>query len=218
MLTVIIIALTSFISIRAFQNHRLMDRLIFYPPAVRRGEWWRLITHGVLHADWNHLIFNMFSLYLFGKAIESELINVFGPVMGGVIYLLLYLSGLLVAILPTYQKQKNNDRYFGLGASGAVSAVVFAYIILYPMSYMGVIFVPVFLPAFLFGGLYVGASIYMDRKQMGNVNHSAHIAGGVWGVFFLVITFGLFGGINLFTHFVESISLSSWSELIKFGY
>lgn len=218
MLTIIIIALTSFISVRAFQDHRLIDQFIFYPPAIRRGEWWRIVTYGVLHADWTHLIFNMITLYLFGNAIENAYRDLFGAQLGGGLYLLLYLTGLLVSILPTWRKERNSNHYRGLGASGAVSAIVFAYIVLYPMSYMGVMFIPLFLPAFLFGGLYVAASAYMEKKQMGNINHSAHIAGGVWGVLFLVVTFGLLGGINLFTHFVENITVSSWSDLIKFGY
>lgn len=218
MLTIIIIAVTSFISVRAFQNNRLIDQYIFYPPAIKKGEWWRLASYGVLHADWSHLIFNMFSLYLFGKAVEASLIEVFGGTMGGVIYLLLYLSGLVLSIVPTWIQKRNDYAYRSLGASGAVSAVVFAYILFYPMSYMGLMFIPVFLPAFLFGGLYVAASVYMEKKQMGNINHSAHIFGAIWGMIYLLVVFGMFAGINLFSHFMESIAVVSWSDLVKFGY
>ncbi len=218
MLTYIIIALTSIVSVLAFQNPVLVNQLIFYPPAIRRGEWWRFASYGVLHADWSHLIFNMFSLYLFGKAVESVFAEVFGPMVGGLLYVVLYLAGLVVSIVPTWMKRKDDSTYRSLGASGAVSGVVFAYIIVFPMSYMGLMFVPVFLPAFLFGGLYVAVSVYLDKKQYGNINHSAHIAGGVWGIVFLVVTFGLFGGINLYAHFLESISVVSWNNLVKFGY
>ncbi len=184
MLTIIIIALTSIVSVLAFQNPVLVNQLIFYPPAIRRGEWWRFASYGVLHADWSHLIFNMFSLYLFGKAVESVFAEVFGPMVGGVLYVALYLAGLVVSIVPTWIKTKNDSTYRSLGASGAVSGVVFAYIVFFPMSYMGLMFVPVFLPAFLFGGLYVAVSVYLDKKQYGNINHSAHIAGGYGALFF----------------------------------
>jgi len=218
MITLIIIALTSIVSVQAFQKFSLVDKYIFYPPAIRRGEWWRFASYGVLHADWNHLLFNMFSLYLFGKAMEELFTEVFGPAMGGFLYVLLYVSGLVVSIAPTWAKHRNDSGYRSLGASGAVSAVVFAYIVVYPMSYMGLLFIPVFLPAFIFGGIYVAVSVYLDKKQVGNINHSAHVAGGVWGIFYLVATFGLLGGINLFTRFAASISLVSWSNLIKLGY
>lgn len=218
MITYLIITLTSIVSVLAFQNPQLVNQLIFYPPAIRRGEWWRFASYGVLHADWSHLIFNMFSLYLFGKAVEEVFLQVFGPMVGGVLYLLLYLAGLVVSIVPTWVKTRNDSTYRSLGASGAVSGVVFAYIVFFPMSYMGLMFIPVFLPAFLFGGLYVAVSVYLDKKQYGNINHSAHIAGGIWGVVFLVITFGLFGDTNLYTHFMDSLSGVSWSNLVKFGY
>ncbi|MDD2798882.1 MAG: rhomboid family intramembrane serine protease [Bacteroidales bacterium] len=218
MLTYIIIALTSIVSYSAFQNRKLVDQYIFYPPAIRQGEWWRFATYGVLHADWSHLIFNMFSLYLFGKAVEGVFAQTFGFVVGGLLYVLLYIFGLVVSIIPTWLKEKDNDNYSGLGASGAVSGIVFAYIIIYPMSYLGLMFIPVFLPAFIFGGLFVTVSVYLDKKQYGNVNHSAHIIGGIWGIFYLAIIFGLFGDINLYAHFAQNISIVSWSDLVKFGY
>ena len=218
MVTLVIIAITGFVSYSAFKNYSLVDRFIFYPPEIKRRQWYRFITSGFLHADWGHLIFNMFSLYLFGKAIEAVFIDVFGVTFGIVLYALLYLTGLVFSILPTYFKEKDNYMYRCLGASGAVSAIVFAYILVYPMSYMGIMFIPISLPAFLFGLIYVIASIYMDRNSQGNVNHSAHIAGGLYGIIFMAIVFRAFADINIFKWFLDNIEITSIRDIIRFGY
>lgn len=218
MATIIIIAITAFISYNAFNNSSLMEKFIFYPPAIGRGEWYRFITPGFLHADWSHLIFNMFALYLFGSAIESVFIDSFGSVAGVGLYVLLYLLGLIVSIIPTWLKEKDNSYYRSLGASGAVSAIVFAYILVFPMNFMGIIFVPIFLPAFLFGIIYVAASIYLEKKQNSNVNHNAHITGGVFGIAFMAIIYAVFVDINIFVWFIDNIQINSISDLIQFGY
>lgn len=218
MITYTIIALTAVVSIAAFGNYRLMERLIFYPPAVKRGEWYRLFTYGVLHADYTHLIFNMFTLYFFGMDIERTFQATFGMQTGSAAYILLYVTALPVSILPTYLKNKHNDLYRGLGASGSVSAVIFAYILINPMNFMGMMFIPIWLPAFIFGVLFVIVSLYLDKKQSGGINHSAHIAGGVYGIVFVVAAFFALGHINLMQHFIGQISVTSASDLIRFGY
>lgn len=218
MITFIIIALTALISISAFKNRSLVEKLIFYPPAVKRGQWQRLFTYGVLHADYTHLIFNMFTLYFFGMDIERAFQATFGMQMGSIFYILLYVSALPFSILPTYFKHQNNRYYRGLGASGAVSAVIFAYILINPMNFMGIMFIPIWLPAFIFGILFVTISLYLDKKQAGGINHSAHIAGGVYGVVFMIVVFALMANTNLVSEFVDKIRISSISELIHFGY
>lgn len=217
MITIILIAVTSIISISAFNNPVLVNRFIFYPPQVKNGQWYRLISYGFLHADWAHLIFNMYALYLFGTAIENAFLSFFGNTLGAILYLLLYFLGLLVSIIPTYLKEKNNAYYRGLGASGAISAVVFAYILIYPMSYMGIIFIPVYIPAFIFGALYVGISVYFDRKQLGSINHLAHISGGIFGLIFMIVVFNLIGHYNIIEHFIQNIRLDSMGDLFKVG-
>lgn len=218
MVTILIIAITGFVSFSAFSNYSLIDRFIFYPPEIKRKQWYRFITSGFVHADWGHLIFNMFSLYLFGQAIETVFKEVFGVPEGIVLYVLLYLTGLVFSILPTYFKEKENDMYRCLGASGAVSSIVFAYILVYPMSYMGIMLVPVMLPAFLFGIIYVIASVYMDKNSQGNINHSAHIAGGLYGIIFMAIVFRAFADINIFEWFIDNIEINSLSDLVHLGY
>ncbi len=218
MLTIIIIAITAFISYRAFSNRTLAEKLIFYPPEVKRGGWYRLFSYGVLHADYTHLIFNMLTLFIFGTYIERFFKSTLGETEGGIWYIVLYVTALLVSILPTYIKNINNHYYRGLGASGAVSAVVFAYILINPMSFMGIMFIPIMLPAFLFGIIYVVLSIYLEKKQAGNVNHSAHIAGGVYGILFVIILFAVRKGANMLSHFISQIEINSIGDLFHFGF
>ncbi|MDD3321047.1 MAG: rhomboid family intramembrane serine protease [Paludibacter sp.] len=218
MVTIIIIAVTAFISYSAFNNGSLVEKYIFYPPAIKNKQWYRFISYGFLHADWSHLIFNMFALYLFGSEIEKVFKEVFGDQAGIVLYLMLYILALIFSILPTYFKEKNNSQYRSLGASGAVSAIVFAYILVYPMNFMGIMFIPVFLPAFIFGIIYIITSIYLDRNHTGNINHSAHVMGGIFGIVFMFVTFKSIVDINIFAWFIDNIQLSSIRDLIHFGY
>lgn len=218
MITYIIIAITAVTSIMAFGNRSLMERFIFYPPAVKQGEWYRLFTYGLLHADYTHLIFNMFTLFFFGVDIEKTYQAVFGMQTGSIIYSLLYVSALLVSIFPTYLKNKNNQSYHGLGASGSVSAIIFAYILINPMNFMGVMFIPVWLPAFIFGIIFVLVSLWLDKKQSGGINHSAHITGGIYGLIFMIVVFAAAADINLLAEFVNKIRINSLSDLIHIGY
>ncbi|MFV0391467.1 MAG: rhomboid family intramembrane serine protease [Paludibacteraceae bacterium] len=218
MLTLLIIAITVIVSYQAFRNQSMADKLIFYPPAVKHGGWYRLFSYGLLHADYTHLIFNMLTFYIFGSYIERVFKSFFGEVQGSIWYLVLYVTALAVSILPTYIKHMNDPYYRGLGASGAVSAIVFAYILINPMSFMGIMFIPIMLPAFLFGIIYVLISIYLDRQQGGNVNHSAHIAGGVYGIVFVVVLFAVKNGANMITHFFSQIKINSIGDLIHIGF
>lgn len=218
MVTIIIIAITAIVSYMAFNNSDLVQKYIFYPPAIKNNQWYRFITYGFLHADFSHLIFNMFALYLFGTEIELVFKDTFGNQIGIILFIVLYISGLIFSILPTYFKEHNSSSYRSLGASGAVSAIVFAYILVYPMNFMGIMFIPVFLPAFIFGIIYVVISIYFEKKQNGNINHLAHIAGGVFGIVFMFSAFKVFADINIFSWFIQNIHITSVRDFIHFGY
>ena len=142
--TIALVVATVAVSWFAFNNPRLLDRLLLWPPAVqRRHQYDRLLTHGFVHADWQHLLFNMITLYFFGRYAEQ----LFLPYIGAVGFALFYLSAILVAILPTYLRHRHDPNYRSLGASGAVSAVLFAYILGKPWSLIFVFFLPV--PAIL---------------------------------------------------------------------
>ncbi|MGC1549055.1 MAG: rhomboid family intramembrane serine protease [Rhodanobacter sp.] len=197
---IIILAITCIVSFMAFNNSRLMNDLILWPPAIeRQREYYRLLTYGVVHADGSHLLFNMLTLYFFGRQMapfyESQL-GMFG-------FVLFYLGGLLVSILPTYLKNRNNPNYRSLGASGAVSAVLFAYILMAPWSRIIVFVIP--MPAIIYAVLYTGYSIYMDRSGRGNINHSAHLWGAAYGVVFTVLM-----NPRVLPHFLNALSQPSF--------
>src|SRR3982750_878731 len=118
--TIIIIIITALVSIGGFSKQKIINDLIFYPPAVtRNGQWYRFFSCGLIHADWQHLIFNMISMYFFGSTVEDAFKALF-PQAGTWIYLAMYISALIVSLLPTYFKHRNDEYYRSLGASGAV--------------------------------------------------------------------------------------------------
>lgn len=177
-ITIIIIAITALISIAAFSNESLSNKLILYPRQMNSPEeYYRFLTSGFIHADWNHLIFNMYSLYLFGMIAEQLIDN-------SVLYILLYLSGIIVSSIYPFMKNRNNSYYRALGASGGVSSVIFFFIYYFPWSGMGIIFIPVHIPAILFAGLYLLYSIVMSKRGRDNVGHDAHIGGSLYGMLF----------------------------------
>lgn len=183
-LTWVLIGITTLVSWQAFNNPRTLDRLILWPPAIdRQKQYDRLLTHGFIHADWGHLIFNMITLYFFGSLVERW----FVPSIGYVGYVLFYLSAIVVAILPTYSTHRHDAHYRSLGASGAVSAVLFTFILLQPWSPIYIFFIPIGIPAIVYAVLYVGYSIWMDKHGQDNVNHSAHLWGAAYGVMFALL-------------------------------
>ena len=178
--TTLIIIITVIISLLAWQNKALFNRLIFYPPAVTRGQWDRFVTHGFIHADSMHLLFNMFTLYFFGRAIEG----LYRQFLFGYGFVIFYVAAIIVAMIPSYLK--NNASYLSLGASGGVSAVLFAFILLAPWETL-YLFAIVPIPAILFAVAYVAYSIYADRRGGSNINHMAHLWGGGFGIIATVI-------------------------------
>lgn len=205
-ITFIIIIATLIVSIIAFKNEEVMENLIFYPPAVTdKNQFYRFITSGFIHADVAHLAFNMISFFLFSNAlVEPAFMEFFGD-YGRAMLLLMYLLALIVALLPTYLKNKNNENYRSLGASGAVSAVVFAGIMISPLSQLGFFIIPPVIPGFIFGPLYLVLSFYMDKRGGDNINHSAHIWGALFGVIFMIIATKLYSDYDIVTQFIEDI-------------
>ncbi len=216
-ITLLIVIVTCIVSFISFSNQDLLNKLIFYPPAVtEQKQWYRFITSGFIHADMPHLIFNMYALYVFGSGeygVEAQFMQIFGS-SGRLLYLLMYLLALAACLVPTYEKNKNNSNYRSLGASGAVSAVVFASILFKPLGYMGLVFIPVYLVSFLFGLLYLGVSYWLDKKGGGNINHSAHIWGALFGLVFVFLTCRFIAGYPILSYFIENLRSFDLSKIV----
>ncbi|HET9033493.1 MAG TPA: rhomboid family intramembrane serine protease [Dokdonella sp.] len=179
--TLVIIAVTCVISFLGFKNEKLISDLILWPPAISRNkQYYRLLSYGFIHADGQHLLFNMITLFFFGQLIEQFVTGYIGT-LGFVAF---YLSAILVSILPTYMKNVGNPAYRSLGASGAVSAVLFGFVLMQPWATILIFFIPC--PAIIYAVIYIAYSIYMDRQGNDNINHSAHLWGAAYGVLFLL--------------------------------
>lgn len=177
----IILGATALISFLAFSNGELMFKSFFIPVNIKeRNEYWRFISHGFIHADMNHLLFNMMTLFFFGPVLESYFTQLFGHAY---YFLLFYLAALVFSSIPSYFKHQDNPRYRALGASGAVSAVLFAFIALNPWE-MIYIFFALPIPGILFAFLYLWYSAHMSRQNSDNIGHDAHLWGGVFGFIF----------------------------------
>lgn len=182
-ITLSIIIITSVISLTGFRNGKVVDELIFWPPAIsKKYQYYRFITCGLIHADYMHLIFNMVTLYFFGTIMEAHYQGELG--LQNYYYLALYIGALIVSNIPTYLKHRNDVDYRSLGASGAVSAVLFAFILLRPWQQIIVLVIPV--PAIVYGCLFLIYSAYMSRKGGDHVNHDAHFYGALFGVLFTI--------------------------------
>lgn len=180
--TYLLIAVTCVVSFLAFDNERLMGNLIFWPPAVtKKHDYSRLLTYGFLHANGSHLLFNMVTLYFFGSVMEG----VIDQHLGAYGFAFFYLSALVVSIVPTWIRHRDDANYRSLGASGAVAAVLFAFILLRPWSLILIFFIP--MPAIVYAAAYLGYSIWRDRRKSDGVNHSAHLAGAAYGVVFMIL-------------------------------
>lgn len=181
MITYIIIGVTVLVSYTAFQNQELVNRFIFYPSGIKEyKQWWRFVTHGFLHADFQHLIFNMLTLFFFGRHLETTFEYLFGNTWT---FPAFYILALVFSSLPSYAKHKNDARYSALGASGAVSAVLFATILFDPWQTILLKFI-IPIPAILFAIGYLYYSNYMSKHGQDNIGHDAHMYGAIFGFVF----------------------------------
>lgn len=187
-ITLLIVVMTGILSYQAFGNPRMRGRMLFIPDVINRmGEYDRFLTHGFIHADWMHLLINLFVLYQFGEFAELYFKAAYGPSMGAILYTVLYIGGIVVSSIPSYVKHKENRMYAALGASGAVSAVVFVNIFFDPWNILYLYFI-IPIPIVLAGVLYLWYSDYMGKKGRDNVGHDAHFYGAVWGFSFTVLS------------------------------
>lgn len=175
------------------------DKLAEWPyEIVNQHKYYQIITSAFLHANWMHLLFNMFTLFSFGPVLEGMFVMNFGQMAGSLYFFLIYFISLLTGSLLTVVFNFKNISYVAVGASGAVSGIIFSYVLFFPFSKIGVFFIP--MPAFLFAFIYVGVSIYGIKSKFGNIGHEAHLGGALGGV---IATFLLIEGAFRFflTHF-----------------
>ncbi len=203
-MTIILIAIISVISIASFRSNRLFSMLLLNPGKfIHKKQYYRIISHGFIHADWMHLIVNMFVLFSFGKAIEGyfnqlkEMEYLIYPQLN---YIFLFLGGIIVSSIPSIIKHKNDSWYNSVGASGGVSAVVFACIFFGPLNILYLYFIPI--PGIVFGALYLIYSHYMSKRNKDNINHDAHFAGSIFG-----FIYPLFINIGLFRVFLDQLNI-----------
>ena len=188
MITVIIIAITCIVSILCFNGTLNGNKLIFNAYQVwHRKEWYRMLTSGIIHSGWGHLFFNMLTLFFFGMIVEQYFSAAFGGVPGAVLYVVLYVSALAISSLGDLVKYRDNWNYNALGASGAVSAVLFASILFAPKMGIYIYLIPIPVPGYIFAPLYLLYCWYMAKRNMDNIGHTAHFWGAVYGILFPII-------------------------------
>ena len=175
-----IFVLTLATSLFAFSNQNIYAKFILNPYEVSRGyRVYTIITSGLIHADWNHLFFNMLSYYFFAFQLEA--------VLGHWQFGVLYLATMILADLPSIYKHKDDSWYNTLGASGAISAVIFSAILFNPKGQMGLIFLPFMIPAWIFGILYLVYCHFASKHARDNINHDAHLFGALSGILITII-------------------------------
>lgn len=187
-LLTIILIVTIIVSLNAFKDNALMDKLIYSPYRAKHyREHYRALSHILIHADSTHLIFNMMSLYFLGSMLENEFMFQFGSMNGELHFLILYILGGLFATLIPYIRNQDNPNYRSLGASGAVSAVIFGAIIWNPTMELGILFIPIPIPAYIFGPLYLAFEYWADKRGNTGIAHDAHIGGAIFGILYILI-------------------------------
>ncbi|ARV05181.1 rhomboid family intramembrane serine protease [Polaribacter sp. SA4-10] len=175
----IIIIANVLVSMKGFNDYSFLDTYKFQVSKILSGEKLRAITSGFLHVDWMHLGFNMYALYLFGNIVAS--------ILGIPDFLIIYFGSLLAGSLFTLYYHKKEPYYSSVGASGAVSGIIYASILLYPEMELYLFFIPIPIPGYIFGVGYLLYSIYGMKKQLGNVGHAAHLGGAMGGFIFTLL-------------------------------
>ena len=192
-LTLIIIVITGLVSYQALNNRNLFNQLKHYPYSeARNKEYHRFLSSGFVHGSIMHLALNMYVLYMFGTEIEKDFLVFFGETMGRINFLLVYLLTIVFADIPTFLKHKNNPQFASVGASGAISGILFIFILLNPWRELGIMLV-IPCPAIIAGIAYLIYSSWASKNTNDMIDHDAHFFGAVFGLLFvLVLKPGLF--------------------------
>ena len=185
MITILIIIVTAVVSILCFSRQDTLRKLLFNAYDVwHHGRWFRMLSYGLVHAGWGHLIFNMLTLFFFGTVVERYFADIFGIGGGAALYLFFYLSAIGVSTVLDLVKQKDNPQYNALGASGAVSAILFASILFEPKMGIYIYLIPIPIPGYIFAPLYLLYCWWMAKRGQDNIGHTAHFTGALYGLLF----------------------------------
>jgi membrane associated rhomboid family serine protease len=187
-LVLIIIGITVLISFSVENKPDQKEKMLFVPNLIKHnGEYHRMISSVFIHSDLNHLVFNMISLYFLGNLFEQQLIEVYGIQLGSLNFVLLYLLGGIASEIYPFIRHQDDPYYRSLGASGAVSAVIFAAIFWNPTMDLYLFFIPVPIPAYIFGPIYLAFEYFAMKRGTTNIAHDAHIGGALFGIFFVLL-------------------------------
>ncbi|NCA84833.1 MAG: rhomboid family intramembrane serine protease [Clostridia bacterium] len=186
-ITLLLIAVTAIVSFMAFSNGQLFDKLRFNAYYIRHHrQWYRFLSHALLHADLAHLAINMLVFWSFAGVVMTFFSRDFGQ-LATVVFLGLYVGGVIFSSVYDYFKHSNDISFSAVGASGAVSAVVFSSIILYPDGRIFLFLIPIGIPSWIFGILYLAYSAYMGKRGGSNIGHNAHFWGAVFGIAYTIV-------------------------------
>ncbi|WP_353181331.1 rhomboid family intramembrane serine protease [Parapedobacter lycopersici] len=195
----IIFAFTIATSIYTFSNHQFYERFMLHPFTVSKGKQLHtLLTSGLIHRDWGHLLFNMLTFYFFGFSLEALLANLSS--WGHLQFAIIYVLGLVLSDVGTVYKERNNPSYYSLGASGAICAVLFSFILFDPKMMLGV-FLIIPMPAWLFGILFLGYCVWASKNARDGINHDAHFYGAVFGIVLTILFYPW-----VIQHFIEQFA------------
>lgn len=195
-----ILLFTVITSIYAFSNHEIYGKFMLHPYSVSRGQnVYTVLTSGIVHRDWAHLLFNMFTFFFFGFPLEKLLSQISS--WGHWQFLLIYIVGIILSDISTIVKEKDNYHYHSLGASGAICTVLFSFILFNPTMSIYIFFIPIPIPAVIFGFLFLGYCVWAARAARDSINHDAHFYGAITGLILTIILYP-----HVISHFAREVS------------
>jgi len=196
----IILIFTVITSVYTFSNPNLFGKFMLHPYSVSRGKnIYTVLTSGIIHRDWMHLAFNMLTFFFFAFPLEALLAQLSS--WGHIQFLLIYIASLILSDVTTVMKEKNNYNYHSLGASGAISAVLFSYILFNPTMSLYLFFIPIPIPAVIFGPLFLAYCVWAAKSANDSINHDAHFYGALSGLSITILLYPRIVG-----HFISEVS------------
>ena len=200
LVTLIIILITVAVSLYCFYGNGFHALKFNAYDVWHRKKWYRMFTYGFVHGGWGHLFFNMLTLFFFGEVVEKYFKSAFGDGVGILLYIVLYTTAIVVSSIGDLIKYRDNPEYNAVGASGAVSAILFASILFEPKMGIYIYLIPVPVPGYIFAPLYLLYCWFMAKRNADNIGHSAHFWGALYGLLFPLVC-----NPAIFLHFLNQL-------------